>query len=205
MTDDDIDEEKLRSLQTRTAKLPRDIAPADGAWHAIQAAIEEAADQDVIVGATNIIPIVRRPFALRPVFLSAAALILIASSSAVTAIVLNRRTASDYANAVASRSAIAVPAPDAALGALVEFTAVENDYIATASRLSASLENGESQLAPATLAKLRESLRVIDAAILEARQALAADPANRQLIEMLSTSYDQKVDLLRRTTEMGRS
>ena len=88
---------------------------------------------------------------------------------------------------------------------LAEFTLVENDYISTANRLSALLDSDETQLSPETIAKLRESLRVIDAAILEARRALAADPANRQLIEMLSTSYSQKVDLLRRTTEMGRS
>ena len=35
--------------------------------------------------------------------------------------------------------------------------------------------------------------------------ALAADPANRTIIQMLSTSYEQKVDLLKRTTEMARS
>lgn len=209
MTDDNIDEERLRSLQERIAKLPREMVPPQGAWRAIHAAIEVPAGQDMIEGAAGIIPMVRRPFALRHVFLAAAALILVASSSAVTAIVLNRGavsvSANANANANAQRSAIAIPAPDAAFRALAEFTAVENGYIATVSRLSAALESGESQLAPETLAKLRESLRVIDAAILEARQALAADPANSQLIEMLSTSYSQKVDLLRRTTEMGRS
>lgn len=203
MTDDNIDEERLRSLQARTARLPREMVPPQGAWRAIHAAIEVPAGQDMIEGAAGIIPMVRRPFALRHVFLAAAALILVASSSAVTVIVLNRGAVSVSANANAQRSAI--PAPGAAFGALAEFTAVENGYIATVSRLSAALESGESQLAPETLAKLRESLRVIDAAILEARQALAADPANSQLIEMLSTSYSQKVDLLRRTTEMGRS
>jgi len=33
---------------------------------------------------------------------------------------------------------------------------------------------------------------------------LARDPANKMLIEMLSASYRQKVDLLRRTTELTR-
>ena len=88
---------------------------------------------------------------------------------------------------------------------MAEFTAIENDYIGTANRLSAAIENGETQLSPETIAKLRASVRVIDAAILEARRALAADPGNKTLIEMLSTSYSQKVDLLRRTAEMWRS
>ena len=51
---------------------------------------------------------------------------------------------------------------------------------------------------------LPEGLRTVDEAILEARNALARDPANKTLIEMLSGTYRQKVDLLRRTTEMTR-
>jgi hypothetical protein len=88
---------------------------------------------------------------------------------------------------------------------LAEFAAIETDYIGTANRLSAMIENGDTELSPETVAKLRESLRIIDAAIVEARRALAADPANKALIEMLSTSYNQKIDLLKRTSDMGRS
>ena len=62
----------------------------------------------------------------------------------------------------------------------------------------------EASLAPETVAQLKASLRTIDEAILEARNALARDPANRMLIEMLSGTYRQKVDLLRRTAEMTR-
>jgi len=36
------------------------------------------------------------------------------------------------------------------------------------------------------------------------RLILTRDPANKMLIEMLSGTYRQKVDLLRRTTEMTR-
>ena len=44
---------------------------------------------------------------------------------------------------------------------------------------------------------------MIDAAIIEARRALAQDPSNKALMEMLAASYSQKVDLLKRTTAMG--
>jgi hypothetical protein len=88
---------------------------------------------------------------------------------------------------------------------LAEFTIVENDYISTANRLLEMVESDNVSLSPETLEKLRESVRVIDGAIIEARRALAEDPANRQLVEMLSTSYNQKLDLLRRTADMGRS
>ena len=87
---------------------------------------------------------------------------------------------------------------------LAQFTVVESDYLRVVNDLSATLESEEGSLSPETIAKLRESIKVIDAAILEARNALAADPANRTLIQMLANSYEQKVDLLKRTTEMAR-
>jgi hypothetical protein len=70
--------------------------------------------------------------------------------------------------------------------------------------LSAALESQKESLSPETIRTLRESIKIIDAAILEARSALAADPANKTLMEMLANSYEQKVDLLKRTTEMAR-
>jgi hypothetical protein len=203
MTEDNIDEESLRDLQARAAKLPREIEPPADAWLAIKAEIERP--REIARGSRA--PRIAATWQ-RPAFLAAAALLLVAGSSAVTAIALSRRNG-DGAREIASRkeSAVeqAVAAPRGDPATLAEFTLVENDYISTANRLSALLDSDETQLSPETIAKLRESLRVIDAAILEARRALAADPANKQLIEMLSTSYSQKVDLLRRTTEMGRS
>jgi hypothetical protein len=202
MTEDTIDDESLRNLQAQTAKLPREIAPPADAWAAIKAEIERPRDISGGNGAARVSPMWQRP-----AFLAAAALLLVAGSSAVTAIALARRSV-DVARE--SPSQLVPPERPAATtngapATLAEFTLVENDYISTANRLSALLESDETQLAPETIAKLKESLRVIDGAILEARRALAADPANKQLIEMLSTSYNQKVDLLRRTTEMGRS
>jgi hypothetical protein len=201
MTEDTIDDESLRNLQAQTAKLPREIAPPADAWAGIKAEIERPRDISGGNGAARVSPIWQRP-----AFLAAAALLLVAGSSAVTAIALARRSV-DVARESPSVFVPERPAAtsNGAPATLAEFTLVENDYISTANRLSALLESDETQLAPETIAKLKESLRVIDGAILEARRALAADPANKQLIEMLSTSYNQKVDLLRRTTEMGRS
>ena len=87
---------------------------------------------------------------------------------------------------------------------LAAFTIEENNYLRTASMLQDLLDQQEASLAPETVAQLKASLRTIDEAILEARNALARDPANKLLVEMLSASYRQKVDLLRRTTEMTR-
>ena len=66
------------------------------------------------------------------------------------------------------------------------------------------LDQQEGSLSPETVVQLRASLHAIDDAIIEARNALARDPANKLLVEMLSSNYRQKVDLLRRTTELTR-
>jgi len=192
MTDDTLDEDRIRDLEARVAQLPREIEPPADSWIAIRKGIAE--DKRTSRPSVRIWQ--------RPVYLAAAALLLVAGSSVVTAIALGRRAPSDSGVAVASRDA---SRPQGAPATLAEFTLVENEYISTVNRLSESLESEDMQLAPETIAKLRESLRVIDEAILEARRALAADPANKELVEMLSTSYNHKLDLLRRTTEMGRS
>jgi hypothetical protein len=190
MTDEILDPDGLRDLTARVAALPKEIDPPQAAWSTIKAEIASPARVSSIA------------FWQRPAFLVAASLLLVAGSSAITAIAIKR--SNDSTAQVASAVAPLAPQGDAP-ATLAQFTVVENEYISTANRLSAVLESDEVQLAPETVAKLKESLRVIDAAILEARAALASDPANPQLMEMLSTTYQHKVDLLRRTTEMGRS
>ena len=186
MTEDSIDQDKLSALLERTAQLPRDIEPPAEAWTAIRSEIESPRKG-------------RIAFWQRPAFLIAASLVLVATSSMLTAMLLSPR------DSARPRQAAESLAPNGTPATLAEFTVVENGYISTANQLSAMLETDRVQLSAETIEKLKESLRVIDAAILEARAALAQDPANKQLIEMLTTSYSQKVDLLKRTTEMGRS
>jgi len=204
MTEDDsIDEARLRELSEQVAALPRSIDPPSDAWAGIRSAIET--DRNA--------PSDRKPratphpaFWQRPIFLAAAAVALVAGSSAVTAIAM--RNAANRGNTVVAAS-LDRPTESSAESSggpasLAQFTVVESDYLRAVNDLSATLESERGTLSPETIAKLRESLRIIDTAILEARNALAADPANKTLIEMLANSYEQKVDLLKRTTEMGR-
>ncbi len=196
--DDGIDDERLHALLARAAALPRNIDPPAEAW----AGIRRAISNPVAAGRSGSS---RRPVAFwqRPVFLAAAATLLVLGSSAITTTLIGDRTTAAQRPVAMSTSSDRTPPTGPAT--LAEFTLVENDYIRTASQLSELLQSGESTLSPETVAKLNESLRVIDAAIFEARRALAADPANRAIVEMLSGSYEQKLDLLRRTTEMARS
>ena len=200
MTDDSGDSEMLRELQRETAQLPREIAPPAEAWKKIKAQI----DMEAQLIATMPLHSRERAFWQRPAFLAAAAVLLVAGASLMTALVIGRRVIAKTPSPVA----VAPPAPSPATApntALAEFTAREKDYITVSNQLSAIIESGKTELSPETIAKLKQSLTLIDAAILEARRALTADPGNKTLIEMLSTSYNQKVDLLRRTSAMGES
>jgi len=206
MTDDTIDEARLRDLMNEVEALPRSIEPPAGAWAKIRAEIEASgtsseSESDVGLQSKRS---ARVAFWQRPIFLAAAALLLVAGSSAVTAIAINRRGTSTIPRAAQSRIATTAADSNGGPASLAQFTLVESDYLRAVNDLSATLESDQGSLSPETIAKLRESIKVIDAAILEARNALAADPANRTLIQMLANSYEQKVDLLKRTTEMAR-
>ncbi|MBA3645266.1 MAG: hypothetical protein H0W63_03740 [Gemmatimonadaceae bacterium] len=193
MTDDYIDPEKLRELQSQVATLPRTASSPD-VWPQIRASIERERVQPLDAHGG------RDRSWLRPELLAAAAALLVVASSGITVIAMRQRE-----GPAAATTATPVAVPPASPASFVQFTVKENDYIRSANQLSRILESDEGKLAPETVAKLRQSIAVIDAAILEARQALAADPANAELIEMLSSSYDKKLDLLRRSAAMARS
>jgi hypothetical protein len=130
--------------------------------------------------------------------LAAAMLLAAVLSSAGTALYMSTRGN----NAPRPVAATAVNSGSPAM--LAAFTIEENNYLRNVAVLQDMLDRQEGSLAPETVAQLKASLRTIDEAILEARLALARDPANQTLIEMLSGTYKQKVDLLRRTAEMTR-
>jgi hypothetical protein len=205
MTNDTIDEGKLRDLMNEVAALPTSIAPPADAWAKIRAEIEASGNPEGGVSDdadSHSIKVVHIGFWQRPVFLAAAALLLVAGSSVVTAVALNRRSPSSLPRSTQVVTTVATNSNGPT--SLAQFTVVESDYLRAVNDLSATLESEQGSLSPETIAKLRESIKVIDAAILEARNALAADPANKTLIQMLANSYEQKVDLLKRTTEMAR-
>lgn len=217
MNDDTIDEARLRKLREEVAALPSSIEPPADAWTNIRAAIEAERKPDIgastgearsTAAGSAPVYLASRVWWQRPSFLAAAALLLVAGSSVLTAVAL--RSSHDQNPPVAAgqgsgRGSGTSGASSGGPASLAQFTVVESDYLRAVNDLSATLDAESGSLSLETIAKLRESLKIIDGAILEARNALAADPANRTLIQMLSTSYEQKVDLLKRTTEMARS
>lgn len=82
---------------------------------------------------------------------------------------------------------------------------LEAQYAAASAELLTALDKARSHLSPATIATIERSLRIIDAAIEESRLALAKDPGNEALSQLVVAAWRQKVDLLRRATTLGSS
>jgi len=186
--------ESLKRILVRASDMPKSIEPPAEAWSNIRTAIlrEENAAASLGTRTAGGAFWRRRPW----VMAAAAAVVVAVLSSMVTALYLNSRSHTSSIPPTASEGG-----PPATLA---EFTIEENNYLRQASALQDLLDQQETALAPETVAQLKASLRTIDEAIQEARGALARDPSNKLLIDMLSANYKQKVDLLRRSTEMTR-
>jgi hypothetical protein len=186
--------ESLKRIIGRAAELPKSVEPPADAWSNIRSAISR--DESAVKVDSSFI---RSRIWQRRYVLAAAGVLIAVMSSAGTTLYMNSHSRASNGGAPANNaSAEAMPAT------LAAFTIEENNYLRTASMLQDLLDQQEASLAPETVAQLKASLRTIDEAILEARNALARDPANTLLVQMLSASYRQKVDLLRRTTELTR-
>jgi hypothetical protein len=74
---------------------------------------------------------------------------------------------------------------------------VEPVYDREILKLRAIVRERRSQLDPATVAVLEQSIAVIDSAIAQSRAALAKDPASGFLATQLNHSLEKKVELLR--------
>jgi anti-sigma factor RsiW len=123
--------------------------------------------------------------AIRGWQLAAAALLLIALSSGVTALLLRRS-----AGGSAMQQALAL-------------TPLEAQYASAAAELAGALERARSQLAPQTIAIIERNLAVIDSALAESRRALAGDPHNAMLEQLVIAAWRQKMDFLRRATALS--
>ncbi len=165
------DFEAAKAIAAPLAALPRSIEPPRDLWQPIAARIAPA-------------PRARRH---RPLLAAAAALALVAGSSAVTMLVMRE----------------SAPAP-AAVAGVAPTARFEARYIAEAEELGQLLERQRELLAPETVAALERNLAIIDAAIADSRAALAADPSNQELETLLRAGYEQKVALLERATRLAR-
>jgi anti-sigma factor RsiW len=196
----------LRELLADTALLSRAVLPEDDLWAELKTTIDSRKDA--------VLPASFRPAGAPPalrsrlspgwpnkVWLAVAAVVLIVASSMTTALVLrgrDRQTAERTARD-SEPNARDLGAPPVLPGS---FRVAEGQYVSAIEELRVAVDATRSQLNPETVRTVERSLAVVDSAIAEARAALLADPNNRTLVDLLSTSYQRKLDLLRRASEL---
>jgi Putative zinc-finger len=143
--------------------------------------------------------------------LAAAAAVLIAVSGTVAVRLTERAkgpapVAQAPVTAQASGGAQSA-APDAGIGGgmpLVERVSLADaQYDAAVADLEKALKNGRGRLDTATIEIVEHNLQIIDQAIAQARDALAADPANGYLSGHLVEARRRKLDLLRRAAALA--
>ncbi len=94
------------------------------------------------------------------------------------------------------------PAPtDTAPAVLVADSPAEAGYADAVAELTAALEQNRDRLDPRTVEVVERNLAIIDQAIADTRQALAADPGDPYLNRHLASTMQRKVEILRRATQ----
>jgi len=200
------DHDALRSMLQSTSDLPKSVLPDDDLWPDLRRALEtrKVVTLPSTPGRADAPPATTQRQAGRwgtRGILAAAAVMLVTASSAITTVVIRQ---SDRAR----RVAITVDSvPRASQGPRVllpvGFRQAEMEYNRTIEELELAVNTQRSRLNPETIRTVDHSLAVVDSAITEARAALLADPNNGMLVDLLSASYQRKLDLLRRTSELS--
>jgi anti-sigma factor RsiW len=223
--------EAIRALLAEVAALPAAVAPPADLWQGIAGRLEpRAAGAPVRVEETNVISLDSRRKVWQPprwALQIAAALVLVVGSSLVTARVMRERQPVGPVATLPPPSAVtpgrgtapavegalpgspdgrqvttAAPAESGQVTALAAFRPAEREYQQAVDDLARVLETRRASLAPETVVVLEHNLAIIDAAIAESRAALVNDPNSRELTDMLSSTYDAKVQLLRRAVQL---
>ena len=78
--------------------------------------------------------------------------------------------------------------------------AAHDQYAAEVADLQKELDHRRDHLDPETVKTIEANLKIIDIASAQARAALAADPANPYLKEVVSRQMKKKVELLKQAT-----
>jgi hypothetical protein len=197
---------RLRALLAAAAALPEEIDPPGDVWSNVSTRLTVPRVTPVRGSWANdatALPGARKTSLFRSSWLiAAAAVVLIVVTATVTTLIVREPRVT-----LAERSTPAAPpAPAPAPLALpAAARALEADYAGTVRELDDALARQRASLRPETVAKIDASIRVIDGAIAELRRALAEDPANTTLLDILSASYERKLELLRRAVELPAS
>jgi hypothetical protein len=181
---------ELRATVSIARELPQSLTPPDDLWTDVRATIEAGKVAHLPSGGAQS---AARGFWVTPGKLAAAALVLVAATASLTGIIV---TAGTPTGAVESAPVIMVSA---------SWNASERAFQSSVLELREQLEVLHDHLSPGTLVKVESALATIDVAIAEGREALLRDPSNAALSELVASNYRQKIELLRRVTQLATS
>jgi hypothetical protein len=180
---------ELRATVAVTHDLPESVTPPEDLWNDVRATIEAGKVAHLPLGSA---PAPSRGLWVTPGRLAAAAVMLVAVTASLTGIVMTSQPATQTV-------------AQAPLAVSVSWQASERVFQANVLALREQLEALHDHLAPETLVKVERALATIDLAIAEGREALLRDPANAALSELVASNYRQKIELLRRMTQLASS
>lgn len=170
--------QRVRAMVAQAAALPDTLSPPADEWSRVRARIES--------GKVHVLS--TAPWWTRRGALLAAGLALVMVSSAVTAVLVSGGEEVSVSRSTATATSTAL---------LPRLAALEHEYATVTRDLERELAERKHTLTPETIAAVERSLRTIDAAIAEARDALARDPSSETVARLFVAGHDQKVELLR--------
>jgi putative zinc finger protein len=198
-----LEHDQLKMVLRDVGTLSRSVLPPEDLWPELKKALNSRKEISLTpkVGSRTAaaVPSWKASPWIPRVRLLAAGLVLVVLSSWVTATVLRSRD-------LATRDrVIPVPSPSSPRQTmlLASFRETESEYTRTIEELKLAVDTQRSTLSPETVRTIDHSLAVVDSAIAEARAALLADPNSQMLMDLLSSSYQRKLDLLRRSSELA--
>jgi hypothetical protein len=187
--DNDIDYER-DPLMVAARQLPRGIAPGRDLWPGIAAAIDEQREA----------PSRGKPGWNRLFAQAAAVLLLVGGSSGVTWFAMKQD-----APVVASEPSAEVLNFQPVAGSFGSQYHLGAEFVEARNNLEARLEEELKRLPPETRAEVEANLNTIRAAIVEINMALANEPDNALLQQLLVNAYRDELAVMSRVDGMASS
>jgi hypothetical protein len=177
---------RLQTVVRRAREVPIPLGSDEDLWSSIRPGIEQSQVVRLAPAAAPLAPARRRPWLALASTMIAAVLLLAALTEMQRWRSIDGRTTRTRAD--------------------VTFASVADSsriYEAEAKRMLDELEMQRAMMPPSTSASFDEDLRAIDRSIAELKDALARDPHNLALQQLLAASYREKVELLTRANNAG--
>ena len=183
--------EELRAVRQRARSLAPPPVPGD-LWDGIAARMTARGD----AGQAPVTRLPQRLFMLTlPQLVAAAAALVLVSAVGMWTL---RGRVDERALARRGAPAETAPAPVVELAAF-DAVRIEGEI----AELQSALERGRGTLDPRTVSILETNLALIRQATEDAKKALAADPANRNLQRYFAETVANKIDMMRRAARMA--